>query len=133
VIISAAIDSCRRELKHQQKRAPGVILLDLARHITWGPHDDKEFREQIIALLPLLDARIICEFLWPNNSTQNLAVEEAKRKTLEAIQSVSVCMNWRDAPNAKVMKKHVAQALGISPARVALAFGQARANIKRLI
>ncbi len=134
VIISAAIDSCRRELKHQKKRSRARSgLLEAAERIKWDTQDDAEFREQIVALLPLLDANIICEFLWPADATRDLAITEAEQVAIEAVCDVGVRMNWRDVPNAKVMKKHVAKALGISPARVSNAFTCARENIGKLI
>lgn len=139
VVISAAIDSCRRELKHQRKRTSDNLLDDaypspgIIAQTKWGAQDDVELQEQILALLPLLDAQIVCEFLWPSDSTQDIAINAAKRAALEAAQGTVLRMNWHDALNAKVMKKHVAEALDISPARVSAAFKHVRARIDQLI
>lgn len=142
LIISRSIDLLRRELRHfdQQRWERGPFDVSTDRRTgrsSYDPSrelDDKELRNAIIRRVPNeLDARIICEIIWPCERTVDMARHDAEEAFHDSKTTCHVRMNASDPINPTVQKRHVARSLGVSPSRVTTALHRAAKIIHELL
>jgi hypothetical protein len=117
-IRSRMIDLVRRE-----KRSPKAELPEVIRDRS---QPDVDFRAVILDLMPEVepaDLRILIEIATPSGDTLAIAIREQEQAQQDAKETGALRMNVNGAP--KITQAHVAQSLGVTPSRVALAVRRA--------
>ena len=140
IIISRSIDMCRREIRHFNSCADDRGEYENTVRFVKKPKtlqqivQDKEFKSHLsVVITNELDFAILCEVIWPSDKTCEIAEKSAELARNESAGTTKVRMNCSVEAGKRVMKKHIAESLGISPARVTKALVRARENIDKIL
>jgi DNA-directed RNA polymerase specialized sigma24 family protein len=125
-----AIETCRKEVLYRRRfvaveavadsalRTPPALEVGEAQRVA-------DMKAALGRLLTAEDARIVAELAWPSRSLREFAAERPTRKTCRRRK--------RAAPAAVVRRWHVAEHLGVSEARVAVAARRAMEVVPEIL